>query len=605
MKKALKEKGLSLDEKTRIFYLSGDTEPFRPVLTNMSGKELKSGKWSFPLKDKNAILTLLLESQEEPTEPDQAPDITVKAKIREELAKEPDLNDVDPEPIYNVISSYFGDLSPPYEEILELLEEVVENMGGTIVQDKEILLTEPELESAQEERIRADAEEIKSILERIIEESDVFTMTLRQVKQRLKTELEGKQMMPTKKWVKEEIKRIVGTKMEVEVEEILFYDPKEEYGEFSNFWDNKHHKKKFKTDFKLRIDGEDWHSTEEYFQAQKFAGQGDLGEEYIQIIRSADTSGKKAALARQKLVGRFVQKWMIDTKKDRRKVVDVITRFQEAGLTIRDDWEEAKDDIMRKAVLAKFQQNPELKSLLVSTTNKRLVENSPRDYYWGIGKEGTGLNRLGSILVETREGLVEEVKEEVEEVEEEEEEEEEVEVEEVEEDKPPTLEGLALPMEEKIVQKKPRKSRKKTKKLLEIDAKSSRLFRDIHQGTLRDILSYRIDGNVEFIKPAFIEDISIATPETLLAQNKDQERILDIPEPQRHLELVPTIQDEEDKKSFALRKYITLQIQKSPSLDLSSDTIILLGYILANKVQYGVRYDPQVEAAVDYVLTRV
>jgi len=61
MKKALKDKGIFIHEKTKVFYLSGNTEPFRPQLTNMGGKELKTGKWSFPIKDKNAILTLITE----------------------------------------------------------------------------------------------------------------------------------------------------------------------------------------------------------------------------------------------------------------------------------------------------------------------------------------------------------------------------------------------------------------------------------------------------------------------------------------------------------------------------------------------------------------
>jgi predicted NAD-dependent protein-ADP-ribosyltransferase YbiA (DUF1768 family) len=33
------------------------------------------------------------------------------------------------------------------------------------------------------------------------------------------------------------------------------------------------------------------------------------------------------------------------------------------------------------------------------------VENAPGDYYWGIGKNGTGLNKLGKILVSVREQL--------------------------------------------------------------------------------------------------------------------------------------------------------------------------------------------------------
>ncbi len=34
-----------------------------------------------------------------------------------------------------------------------------------------------------------------------------------------------------------------------------------------------------------------------------------------------------------------------------------------------------------------------------------LTENSPYDYFWGIGNDGTGKNLLGKILMETREVL--------------------------------------------------------------------------------------------------------------------------------------------------------------------------------------------------------
>ncbi|MEQ9606295.1 MAG: NADAR domain-containing protein [Kiloniellaceae bacterium] len=43
-----------------------------------------------------------------------------------------------------------------------------------------------------------------------------------------------------------------------------------------------------------------------------------------------------------------------------------------------------------------------LAELLLSTAEEPIVENAPGDYYWGCGKDGTGLNRLGEILMETR-----------------------------------------------------------------------------------------------------------------------------------------------------------------------------------------------------------
>ena len=61
-----------------------------------------------------------------------------------------------------------------------------------------------------------------------------------------------------------------------------------------------------------------------------------------------------------------------------------------------------KDEIMEKAVRAKFTQHRSLQKKLISTGNKRLVEDSPKDYYWGIGKKRTGKNMLGKILMKIR-----------------------------------------------------------------------------------------------------------------------------------------------------------------------------------------------------------
>ena len=45
---------------------------------------------------------------------------------------------------------------------------------------------------------------------------------------------------------------------------------------------------------------------------------------------------------------------------------------------------------MYEALKAKFTQNQELKRLLLGTNDRMLVEDSPVDPYWGIGKDRTG-----------------------------------------------------------------------------------------------------------------------------------------------------------------------------------------------------------------------
>jgi ribA/ribD-fused uncharacterized protein len=72
---------------------------------------------------------------------------------------------------------------------------------------------------------------------------------------------------------------------------------------------------------------------------------------------------------------------------------------------LRKDWEQVKDDIMRKAVLRKFETHLEIREILLATGAEEIVENSPIDYYWGCGKDGSGKNMLGQILMEVREIL--------------------------------------------------------------------------------------------------------------------------------------------------------------------------------------------------------
>lgn len=74
-------------------------------------------------------------------------------------------------------------------------------------------------------------------------------------------------------------------------------------------------------------------------------------------------------------------------------------------MPLRSDWEQVKDDVMRKAVLQKFKTHADIREILLATESEVLVENSPIDYYWGCGKDGSGKNKLGQILMEVREVL--------------------------------------------------------------------------------------------------------------------------------------------------------------------------------------------------------
>lgn len=69
------------------------------------------------------------------------------------------------------------------------------------------------------------------------------------------------------------------------------------------------------------------------------------------------------------------------------------------------DWNKRKDKVMADVVMAKFQQNPQLKQKLLDTKSTELIEgNTHGDKYWGVSN-GIGENKLGGILMDTRKAL--------------------------------------------------------------------------------------------------------------------------------------------------------------------------------------------------------
>ena len=77
------------------------------------------------------------------------------------------------------------------------------------------------------------------------------------------------------------------------------------------------------------------------------------------------------------------------------------------ALSLRSDWDEVKDGIMKQIVEAKFRQNPDLVEHLLATGDEELIEGTWwNDRYWGIDlRTGIGENVLGRILMQVREKL--------------------------------------------------------------------------------------------------------------------------------------------------------------------------------------------------------
>jgi ribA/ribD-fused uncharacterized protein len=137
---------------------------------------------------------------------------------------------------------------------------------------------------------------------------------------------------------------------------ITFYTTTGPYGCFSNF---SHHG--------FELDNLWWPTSEHYFQAQKF-----VGTKHMELVRLAPSPKAAARMGRDR------------------------------SRPLRTDWEAIKDDVMRRAVLRKFERHAALRAVLLDTGNEEIIENSPIDPYWGCGADGLGHNMLGKILMETR-----------------------------------------------------------------------------------------------------------------------------------------------------------------------------------------------------------
>jgi len=135
---------------------------------------------------------------------------------------------------------------------------------------------------------------------------------------------------------------------------IKFYKSEPPYGYLNNF--DLH---------PISIYGDSWQTVEHAYQAQKCLDT----DEYIEIL---------------------------DAKTPR------IARNMGQKVNIRSDWDKIKYDIMFECVFAKFTQHKDLQNLLLSTGEEEIIEDSPIDYYWGCGKDGSGKNMLGKILMQVR-----------------------------------------------------------------------------------------------------------------------------------------------------------------------------------------------------------
>ena len=123
----------------------------------------------------------------------------------------------------------------------------------------------------------------------------------------------------------------------------------------------------------------EWPTVEHFYQAQKFSGVDDVAAtEAMEAIRAASSPEEAAR------IGRTLQR----------------TRPS----LIRRDWDACKEGVMRAALCAKLTRHAAPRNLLMGSRDagQMVREDSPTDAVWGVGRDGSGKNLLGRLLMELR-----------------------------------------------------------------------------------------------------------------------------------------------------------------------------------------------------------
>jgi ribA/ribD-fused uncharacterized protein len=143
-------------------------------------------------------------------------------------------------------------------------------------------------------------------------------------------------------------------------EAILFYGTKGTWGFMSNF-----------APYSVEIDGTPYATTEHYYQSQKSTSSA-----YSEMVRLAATPSAAARMGRAK------------------------------DCPLAEDWDAKKLEVMERALRAKLRCHPVLVEALLSSGDRQLIEASPKDPFWGWGREKNGSNHLGKLWMKLREEIV-------------------------------------------------------------------------------------------------------------------------------------------------------------------------------------------------------
>ena len=68
------------------------------------------------------------------------------------------------------------------------------------------------------------------------------------------------------------------------------------------------------------------------------------------------------------------------------------------------DWRSKKVAVLEEILRTKLAQHPEAQEALRKCGHEDIVEDSPTDYFWGAGADGSGQNILGKLWMKLRDG---------------------------------------------------------------------------------------------------------------------------------------------------------------------------------------------------------
>ncbi|OZM76594.1 NADAR family protein [Pseudonocardia sp. MH-G8] len=67
------------------------------------------------------------------------------------------------------------------------------------------------------------------------------------------------------------------------------------------------------------------------------------------------------------------------------------------------DWDSKKLAVVEEILRVKLAQHAEAREALIKSSGEEIVEDSPTDYFWGAGADGSGQNLLGKTWMKIRE----------------------------------------------------------------------------------------------------------------------------------------------------------------------------------------------------------